>query len=199
MSRLQTPIRRNDTVVITTGKDAGKRGRVLKIVPDEEPRARRGRQPDQAPHQAEPGQEHQGRRGAARGDRCTPAMCSWYVPSAARKRASGTGCSPTGARSASAASAREWSTNEPPEREVRQRSCAGAEEGVRVHQRHGDPEDPEDRRQHGAGRGDGEREDHGRGDRRARPHHRPEARRPPREEINRAVQGARGYAGRRDR
>jgi large subunit ribosomal protein L24 len=34
MSRLQTPIRRNDNVVILTGKDAGKRGRVLKILPE---------------------------------------------------------------------------------------------------------------------------------------------------------------------
>ena len=33
MSKLQTPIRRNDTVVITTGKDSGKRGRVLKVLP----------------------------------------------------------------------------------------------------------------------------------------------------------------------
>jgi ribosomal protein L24 len=33
MSRLQTPIRRNDTVIITTGKDSGKRGRVLKVLP----------------------------------------------------------------------------------------------------------------------------------------------------------------------
>ena len=34
MSRLLTPIRRNDTVVVTTGKDRGKRGRVLKVVTD---------------------------------------------------------------------------------------------------------------------------------------------------------------------
>src|SRR5262245_18553406 len=33
MSRWQTPIRRNDTVVIMTGKDSGKRGRVLKVLP----------------------------------------------------------------------------------------------------------------------------------------------------------------------
>jgi large subunit ribosomal protein L24 len=33
MSRLQTPIRRNDTVLVTAGKDRGKRGRVLKIHP----------------------------------------------------------------------------------------------------------------------------------------------------------------------
>jgi large subunit ribosomal protein L24 len=34
MSRLATPIRKNDEVVVTTGKDRGKRGRVLKVVPD---------------------------------------------------------------------------------------------------------------------------------------------------------------------
>ena len=34
MSRFQSPIRRNDTVIIRTGKDSGKRGRVLKVIPD---------------------------------------------------------------------------------------------------------------------------------------------------------------------
>jgi len=34
MSRLQTPIRRNDNVVVTAGKDRGKRGRVLKVLPE---------------------------------------------------------------------------------------------------------------------------------------------------------------------
>jgi large subunit ribosomal protein L24 len=34
MSRLATPIRRNDNVVVTTGKDRGKRGRVLKVLPE---------------------------------------------------------------------------------------------------------------------------------------------------------------------
>src|SRR3990167_5317336 len=34
MSRLATPIRKNDTVLVVTGKDRGKRGRVLKIVPE---------------------------------------------------------------------------------------------------------------------------------------------------------------------
>ena len=33
MSRLQTPIRRNDTVLVRAGKDRGKRGRVLRILP----------------------------------------------------------------------------------------------------------------------------------------------------------------------
>ena len=34
MSRLATPIRKNDTVLVVTGKDRGTRGRVLKIVPE---------------------------------------------------------------------------------------------------------------------------------------------------------------------
>jgi large subunit ribosomal protein L24 len=34
MSSLATPIRKNDTVLVIGGKDRGKRGRVLKILPD---------------------------------------------------------------------------------------------------------------------------------------------------------------------
>ena len=34
MSHLQTPIRRNDNVVVVAGKDRGKRGRVLKVQPE---------------------------------------------------------------------------------------------------------------------------------------------------------------------
>ncbi|MDE3155219.1 MAG: 50S ribosomal protein L24 [Acidobacteriota bacterium] len=34
MSRLQTPIRRNDHVLVVTGKDRGKRGRVMKVLPE---------------------------------------------------------------------------------------------------------------------------------------------------------------------
>ncbi len=33
MARLQTPIRKNDNVVVTTGRDSGKRGRVLRVLP----------------------------------------------------------------------------------------------------------------------------------------------------------------------
>jgi len=33
MSQLQTPIRKNDNVVVIGGKDRGKRGRVLKVLP----------------------------------------------------------------------------------------------------------------------------------------------------------------------
>ena len=34
MSRLATPIRKNDNVLVVTGKDRGKRGRVLRVAPD---------------------------------------------------------------------------------------------------------------------------------------------------------------------
>jgi large subunit ribosomal protein L24 len=34
MSVLQTPIRKNDTVLVMAGKDRGKRGRVLKVLPE---------------------------------------------------------------------------------------------------------------------------------------------------------------------
>jgi large subunit ribosomal protein L24 len=34
MSRLATPVRRNDNVLVVTGKDRGKRGRVLKVLPE---------------------------------------------------------------------------------------------------------------------------------------------------------------------
>ena len=33
MSRLRTPVRKNDNVIVVTGKDRGKRGRVLKVIP----------------------------------------------------------------------------------------------------------------------------------------------------------------------
>ena len=33
MSRLSTPLRKNDNVLVITGKDRGKRGRVLKVLP----------------------------------------------------------------------------------------------------------------------------------------------------------------------
>ena len=48
MSRLQTPIRRNDTVLVTAGKDRGKRGRVLKVLPEKNRLRRRGRELHQA-------------------------------------------------------------------------------------------------------------------------------------------------------
>ena len=34
MSRLATPIRKNDSVLVITGKDRGKKGRVLKVLPE---------------------------------------------------------------------------------------------------------------------------------------------------------------------
>jgi large subunit ribosomal protein L24 len=40
MSRLATPIRKNDNVVVITGKDRGKRGRILKVLPGETGKAK---------------------------------------------------------------------------------------------------------------------------------------------------------------
>jgi large subunit ribosomal protein L24 len=34
MSRLKTPVRKNDEVMVTAGKDRGKRGRVLQVLPE---------------------------------------------------------------------------------------------------------------------------------------------------------------------
>lgn len=34
MSRLKTPVRKNDTVLVIAGKDRGKRSRVLKVLPE---------------------------------------------------------------------------------------------------------------------------------------------------------------------
>jgi large subunit ribosomal protein L24 len=34
MSQLATPIRKNDSVLVITGKDRGKRGRVLRVLPE---------------------------------------------------------------------------------------------------------------------------------------------------------------------
>ena len=34
MSRLQTPSRKNANVLVTTGKDRGKKGRVIRVVPE---------------------------------------------------------------------------------------------------------------------------------------------------------------------
>ena len=34
MSRLATPLRKNDNGLVITGKDRGKRGRVLKVIPE---------------------------------------------------------------------------------------------------------------------------------------------------------------------
>ena len=159
MSRLQTPIRRNDTVLVTAGKDRGKRGRVLKVHPDKNRAPRRGRELHQPPHPAEPGQEHQGRHHEARGAaaRLQRAAGVPRVRRADPHRPQDR--SRTGARSASAASAREWSTNEPGEGTLPPGRRAGPDEGVRLHERHGRPQDHEGRGQHGARRSHAERED----------------------------------------
>ena len=155
--RLATPLRKNDNVLVITGKDRGKKGRVLKVVPSKTGKIRlivEGVNLIKRHTKPNPRQEHQGRHRRARGVAARLATCSWSARSAARRRASATRFSATAARSGSAASAREWSTNEPPEREVQQGRRAGPDEGVRLHERDGRPQDREGRGQHGPRRGD---------------------------------------------
>ena len=40
MSRLATPLRKNDNVLVITGKDRGKKGRILKVVPSKNGKVR---------------------------------------------------------------------------------------------------------------------------------------------------------------
>ena len=61
MSSLQTPIRRNDTVIVTTGKDSGKRGRVLKVLPVKNRLIVEGVNMIKRHTQAEPAAQYQGR------------------------------------------------------------------------------------------------------------------------------------------
>ena len=62
MSSIQTPIRKNDNVVVVTGKDRGKRGRVLRLVPSKNRLI-----VEEAPHEAEPRPKREGRRRRERG------------------------------------------------------------------------------------------------------------------------------------
>ena len=196
MSRLQTPIRKNDNVLVTTGKDRGKNGRVIQVVPEKNRLIVEGVNLIKRHTRPNPARTSRAASCSAR-RRSTRATSSWCAPSAGPIRASGTRCSTTAARSGSAASAREWWTNEPPEREVREGGRAGPEEGVRLRQRHGDPQGQQGDHQHGARRGDKQREDRRYRRGRAVEDHGPEGRRAPRQEVDCRLQGAPGHAGRR--
>ena len=107
--------------------------------------------------------------------------------------------SATAARCASAASAREWSTNEPPEGTLhRRKSCRRSQKEFGYTNVMADPEDREGRRQHGARRGDAERQDDRHGADELGAHHRPEAGDTPGEKSIAQFKAARGHADRRD-
>ena len=153
MSRLQTPIRRNDTVIVTTGKDSGKRGRVLKVLPVKNRLIVEGVNMIKRHTRPNPQRNIKGgiveREGALHASNVQLVCPECGKMTRVGHRIAG---GPQGPRSA--ASAREWSTNEPPEGSVPEGSRAGAQEGVRLHERDGDPQDREGRRQHGPRRGD---------------------------------------------
>ncbi len=197
MSRLETPIRKNDNVLVTTGKDRGKRGRVLKVVPGKNRLIVEGVNFIKRHTKPNPRQEHQGRHREARGGACTRPTCSWSAPSAASRPASATGARrrPQGAHLPQVrGSGGQMSRLK--ERYVKE-VVPGAPQGVRLQERHGHPEDREGRGEHGPRRGDAERQADRRGRRRGRPHHRPAGRHDPRQEVDRGLQGAPGHAGRR--
>jgi len=83
MAKLQTPIRRNDQVVITTGKDSGKKGRVLRVLPAKNRVIVEGLNMLKRHTRPNPQKNIKGgiveREGALHA-----ATCSWCAPSAAR-------------------------------------------------------------------------------------------------------------------
>ena len=108
MSRLATPIRKNDNVVVTTGKDRGKRGRVLRVVTEKNRLIVEGVNMIKRHTKANPQREHQGRARRARGAAACVERTAASARSAASRRGSGERSSGTAGRCASAGSAREW-------------------------------------------------------------------------------------------
>ena len=84
MSRLATPIRKNDNVLVVTGKDRGKRGRVLKVVPDNNRLIVEGVNLIKRHTKPNPGRTSRAASSSAR-RRCTRRTCSWCARSAARQ------------------------------------------------------------------------------------------------------------------
>ena len=84
-------------MVVTTGKDAGKRGRVLQVVPEKNRLLVEGVNLIKRHTKPNPGKNIKGGRSCSARRRSTRATCSSCAPSAGPRRASGTGCSPTAA------------------------------------------------------------------------------------------------------
>ena len=125
MARLDTPIRKNDSVVVITGKDRGKRGRVLKVLREKNRLIVEG--VNIIKRHTKPNPQRNIKGGLVEREAATARLERAAGLSGVRQAQtrSAAGCSATGARSASAASAREWSTNEPPQRTVPEGSRAG--------------------------------------------------------------------------
>ena len=83
MSRLQTPVRKNDTVMVTTGKDSGKRGRVLKVLPAKNRIIVEGVNMIKRHTRPNPQRNIKGGSSSVRAP-CMRATCSWCARSAAR-------------------------------------------------------------------------------------------------------------------
>ena len=83
MSRLQTPVRKNDNVVVITGKDRGKRGRVLKVLPAKNRLIVEGVNIIKRHTKPNPAKQIKGGSSSAR-RRCTPPTCRSSARSASK-------------------------------------------------------------------------------------------------------------------
>ena len=199
MSRLATPIRKNDNVLVITGKDRGKRGRVLRVVPDTNRLVVEGVNMIKRHTKPNPGKNVQGgiveREASLHASNVAarvPRMRRTDArrPQGARRRPEGQDLPQVrGSRRQMSARLRE---------QVPEGRHSGPEEGVRLHERDGRAQDSEGRREHGPRRGDEQREARRRRRRRARAHHGPEAGDAPFEEVDCGVQSPQGHAGRHD-
>ena len=88
-------IKKNDNVIVITGRDRGKRGRVLRVLPDKGRVIVEGVNFIKRHTRAESAEERQGRHRRARGVAAARRTCSSSARSAARRRASAAGCSTT--------------------------------------------------------------------------------------------------------
>ena len=101
------PIRKNDTVIVMTGKDRGKQGRVLKVLPEKNRVIVEG--VNFIKRHTKPNPQRNIKGGVVEREAPLHARtCSCSAPSAASRRVSARGSSATAARSGSAGSAREW-------------------------------------------------------------------------------------------
>ena len=198
MSRLATPIRKNDNVVVITGKDRGKRGRVLKVLPEKNRLVVEG--VNIIKRHTKPNPQRNIKGGLV--EREAPLHASnvqLVCPECGKPTRLGKQDPrrrPQGPHLPQVrGSGRQMSR-------LKERYEKEVAPALKKEFGYGNvmaiPKIAEGRRQHGARRSDAEREDRRHRRRRGRAHHRPEAGDHAREEVDRAVQGPQGHADRRD-
>ena len=177
MPRPASAIKKNDNVVVIAGRDRGKRGRVLRVLPDKgrvivegvnfikrhtRPNPQKNIKGGIVEREAALHAVERAARlpGVRRADARRPPAARRRPPRAVLREVQGSG----------------GQMNRLRERYVKRRR-AGAPQGVRLHERHGRAQDHEGRGQHGPRRGHAEREDRRHRRRGARQDHRARRRR----------------------